>query len=205
MLRSSEGFALRPQDIGFQAPNLTRRSRRNGRRSGQGHEDPRNSDCLSISPWTWPPRSSGTLRGSGRRRSARALESPSGCSQRADGSLMNKDYAAGVFRRILKAASRTTASTTSATRSPVCCSPRARGSRASRRNWGTRARPRPCGYARRIPSQGKRCANALDRKTRPSVSAEAKVEPGPAASDGARESARRNWLPGLGSNQRFPD
>jgi hypothetical protein len=87
---------------------------------------------------------------------------------RADGTLMNKDYAAGVFRRILKRAGlqhyrvydlrHTFASLLLAESAPITYV-------SAQLGHSSPATPMRF-YARWIPSQGKRWVNALDRKPR---------------------------------------
>ncbi len=116
---------------------------------------------------------------------------------RADDTLVNKNYAAGVFRRILKRAGlphyrvydlrHTFASLLLAESAPITYVSAQLGhsSPASTMRF----------YARWLPSQGKRWVNALDRKTRPRVAAEGNMEP----ESGTRTAAsgRRDGFPRL--------
>ncbi len=112
---------------------------------------------------------------------------------RADDTLVNKNYAAGVFRRILKRAGlphyrvydlrHTFASLLLAESAPITYVSAQLGhsSPASTMRF----------YARWLPSQGKRWVNALDRKTRPRVAAEGNMEPESGTRTGGIWTARR--------------
>ncbi len=128
---------------------------------------------------------------------------------KADGTLMNRDYAAGVFRRLLKRSGlphyrvydlRHTFASLLLT---YVSAQLGHSSPATTMRF----------CARWIPSKGKRWVDSTGsetgRRAQRSAAAGAKLEPesepAPGAREGADASARRSWLPGLGSNQRLPD
>ena len=163
-LRPGEGFALRPMDIDFknQTLQVDRAATDDGQiKDTKTHE----SRTVDLTPdlvatlkrhLTWL-RTEALRVGTGE---------PEWLFPRADGTLMNKDYAAGVFRRILKRAGlphyrvyglrHTFASLLLAESAPITYV----SAQLGHSSPATTMRF----YARWIPSQGKRWVDALDRK-----------------------------------------
>ena len=165
-LRPGEGFALSPEDIDFK--NQTLRVDRAATDDGQV-KDTKTHEVRTVD---LTPDLTATLKRHLTWLRAEALRNGSGEPEwlfpRADGTLMNKDYAAGVFRRILKRAGlphyrvydlrHTFASLLLAESAPITYV----SAQLGHSSPATTMRF----YARWIPSQGKRWVNALDRKPR---------------------------------------
>jgi len=165
-LRPGEGFALRPMDIDFK--NQTLRVERAATDDGQ-IKDTKTHEIRTVD---LTPDLTVTLKRHLTWLRAEALRQGTGepdwLFPRADGALMNKDYAAGVFRRILKRAGlphyrvydlrHTFASLLLAESAPITYV----SAQLGHSSPATTMRF----YARWIPSQGKRWVNALDRKPR---------------------------------------
>ena len=165
-LRPGEGFALKPMDIDFK--NQTLRVDRAATDDGQV-KDTKTHEARTVD---LTPDLTATLKRHLTWLRAEALRNGSGEPEwlfpRADGTLMNKDYAAGVFRRILKRAGlphyrvydlrHTFASLMLAESAPITYV----SAQLGHSSPATTMRF----YARWIPSQGKRWVNALDRKPR---------------------------------------
>jgi integrase len=163
-IRPGEGFALKPMDIDFK--NQTLRVDRAATDDGQIKDTKTHETrMVDLTPdlvamlkrhLTWL-RAEALRAGNGE---------PEWLFPRADGTLMNKDYAAGVFRRILKRAGlphyrvydlrHTFASLLLAESAPITYV----SAQLGHSSPATTMRF----YARWIPSQGKRWVNALDRK-----------------------------------------
>ncbi len=165
-LRPGEGFALKPMDIDFK--NQTLRVDRAATDDGQV-KDTKTHEARTVD---LTPDLTATLKRHLTWLRAEALREGSGEPEwlfpRADGTLMNKDYAASVFRRILKRAGlphyrvydlrHTFASLLLAESAPITYV----SAQLGHSSPATTMRF----YARWIPSQGKRWVNALDRKPR---------------------------------------
>jgi len=163
-LRPGEGFALKPMDIDFknQTLRVDRAATDDGRAKDTKTHETRTVDLT--------PDLAATLKRHLTWLRAEALRHGSGEPEwlfpRADGSLMNKDYVAGVFRKILKRAGlphyrvydlrHTFASLLLAESAPITYV----SAQLGHSSPATTMRF----YARWIPSQGKRWVNALDRK-----------------------------------------
>jgi integrase len=165
-LRPGEGFALKPMDIDFK--NQTLRVERAATDDGQV-KDTKTHEARTVD---LTPDLTGTLKRHLTWLRAEALRNGSGEPEwlfpRADGTLMNKDYAAGVFRRILRRAGlphyrvydlrHTFASLLLAESAPITYV----SAQLGHSSPATTMRF----YARWIPSQGKRWVNVLDRTPR---------------------------------------
>jgi len=165
-LRPGEGFALRPMDIDFK--NQTLRVERAATDDGQV-KDTKTHEIRTVDI---TPDLAATLKRHLTWLRAEALQNGSGEPEwlfpRVDGALMNKDYAAGVFGKILKRAGlphyrvydlrHTFASLLLAESAPITYV----SAQLGHSSPATTMRF----YARWIPSQGKRWVNALDRKLR---------------------------------------
>jgi integrase len=176
-LRPGEGFALRPEDIDFRNQSL--RVDRSATDDGQV-KDTKTHETRTVD---LTPDLAATLKRHLTWLRAEALREGTGepdwLFPRSDGTLMNKDYAAGVFRRILKRAGlphyrvydlrHTFASLLLAEGAPITYVSAQLGHSSS----ATTLRF----YARWMPSQGKRWINALDRKTPSRTAADRHVEP----------------------------
>ena len=176
-LRPGEGFALRPEDIDFK--NQTLRVDRAATDGGQV-KDTKTHEVRRVD---LTPDLTATLKRHLTWLRAEALRNGSGEPEwlfpRTDGTLMNKDYAAGVFRRILKRAGlphyrvydlrHTFASLLLAESAPITYV----SAQLGHSSPATTMRF----YARWIPSQGKRWVNALDRKPRATEPHEESLEP----------------------------
>jgi len=163
-LRPGEGFALKPMDIDFK--NQTLRVDRAATDHGQV-KDTKTHETRTVD---LTPDLSATLKRHLTWLRAEALRAgrgePEWLFPRADGTLMNKDYAAGVFRRLLKRAGlphyrvydlrHTFASLLLAESAPITYV----SAQLGHSSPATTMRF----YAHWIPSQGKRWVNALDRK-----------------------------------------
>jgi integrase len=165
-LRPGEAFALKPMDIDFK--NQTLRVDRAATDAGR-IKDTKTHETRTVD---LTPDLAATLKRHLTWLRAEALRTGSGEPEwlfpRADGTLMNKDYAAGVFRRILKRAGlphyrvydlrHTFASLLLAESAPITYV----SAQLGHSSPATTMRF----YAHWIASQGKRWVNALDRKAR---------------------------------------
>jgi integrase len=163
-LRPGEGFALKPMDIDFK--NQILRVDRAATDDGQV-KDTKTHEARTVD---LTPDLTATLKRHLTWLRAEALRNGSGEPEwlfpRADGALMNKDYAASVFHRILKRAGlphyrvydlrHTFAGLLLAESAPITYV----SAQLGHSSPATTMRF----YARWIPSQGKRWVNALDRK-----------------------------------------
>ncbi len=165
-LRPGEGFALKPMDLDFK--NQTLRVDRAATDDGQV-KDTKTHEARTVD---LTPDLTATLKRHLTWLRAEALRNgrgePEWLFPRADGALMNKDYAAGVFRRILKHAGlphyrvydlrHTFVSLLLAESAPITyvAAQLGHSSPATTMRF----------YAHWMPNQGKRWVNALDRKPR---------------------------------------
>jgi integrase len=164
-LRPGEGFALKPTDVDFQSKTLRieRSATDDGSVKDTKTHDMRTVDATSDLVVTLK-RHLTWLKAENLREGA---GEPEWLFPKADGTLMDKDYAAGVFRRLLKAAGlphyrlydlrHTYASLLLAEGAPITYVSEQLGHSTP----ATTLRY----YAKWIPSKGERWVNALDRKS----------------------------------------